>query len=69
MEVVPWSFVKIEKVSSLSGPRVLRYVWIAETSSASDGCDCLVVTLLISIRLSAKGLSATVHDVKIADLG
>ena len=40
-----------------------------DKSSASDGCDCLVVTLLISIRLSAKFMSATVHDVKISDLG
>ena len=29
--VAPWSFVKKGKVSSFSGPRVVRYVWIAES--------------------------------------
>ena len=53
------------KVSSLSGPRVLRYVWIGQKTAR----DCLVVTVLISVRLSAQFKSATMHDVKIADLG
>ena len=40
-----------------------------DKSSASDGCDGLVVAALASVRLPQKIKFATMHDMKDADLG
>ena len=45
------------------------YLDCGDKSSASDGCDGLVVTVLTSVGLSPKIKFATMHDIKNADLG